>query len=81
MVTLLVAENATLPGSYFLAYEYHKKVLRGKPEDLDELYFTLFFYDVPDEVVLLPEAKIIARELRKKGVSSDKIDKILDKKN
>jgi len=81
VVSLLVNINVDLPGSYFLAYEYHKKVLQENPEDLDQLYFTLFFYDVPDEVVLLPEAKRIARKLREKGIKSDKIDKILDKES
>lgn len=81
VVNLLVNDNVDMPGSYFLAYEYHKKVLQEKPADVDELNFSLFFYDVPDEVVLLPEAKQIARKLREKGVKSDEIDKILDERN
>jgi len=81
VVSLLITDNVDLPGSYFLAYEYHKKVLREKTEDVDELNFALFFYDVPDEVVLLPEAKQIARKLRGKGIKSDEIVEILDGRN
>jgi len=77
VVNLLVNDNVDVPGSYFLAYEYFKKILQEDPENIENLKSILFFNIVPNQVMSQRGAKFIAQKLNRKGVRNDDVDNIL----